>query len=139
MPPLKKQNPKEEFFKRAEKLLANAENSSDPAFRALRMEMAKRYFKADTLGPASVSPTQVYYTGIPILLVLATVAIVATIRLDHPASYAVFLICAFFGILVLILMLALAGVMTENAISKLLLNLWTKTLAKFSPKSSGKD
>jgi hypothetical protein len=131
MPLPKKVNPKEEYFDRGQKLLTDAENSSDPVLNDLRVKMAKRYFAADTLGRATVSPLHVFYTGIPVLLVLAGLSLYAAMRLSGAAFGAVLVVCVFFAIIVVILMLALTGVMTENTVSKLLLNMWAKTLSKF--------
>jgi hypothetical protein len=131
MPPPKKCNPKDDFFNRAQKLLADAENSSDPALKNLRLEMAKRYFAQDSLGAATISPRHVLYSGIPALVALAVISLYAAMRLTGTVFAAVLVACSFFAIIVVVLMLALTGIMTENTISKLLVSLWSKTLSKF--------
>jgi preprotein translocase subunit Sec61beta len=135
MPPPKKCNPKDEYFARGQKLLTDAENSSDPALKKLRLEMAKRYFAQDSLGAATLSPRHVFYTGIPVLLVLAAISLYAAMRLSGTVFAAVLVACSFFAIIVVVLILALTGIMTENTISKLLVNLWSKTLSKFGGSS----
>jgi preprotein translocase subunit Sec61beta len=135
MPPPKKCNPKEEYFERGQRLLADAENSSDPVLKELRTKMAKRYFSADSLGAAAVSPHHVVFIGFLAIVVLAAIAFYAAMRLSGVVFGSVLVVCSFFSIIVVILMLALTGVMTENTVSKLLVNMWTKTLSKFGKAS----
>jgi hypothetical protein len=130
MPPLKVRDSKDHYFERGQELLADAENSSDPALKKLRSKMAKRYFAADSLGAAVVSPPLVILIGFPIIVALAALTFYAAIRLNGAVFGAVLAGCSFFSIVTVILMLALTGVMTENTVSKLLLNMWGKALSK---------
>jgi preprotein translocase subunit Sec61beta len=131
MPPPKKANPKEKFYEHGQELLNDAQNSPDPELKKLRLEAAKRYFAEDALGEAKVSPVLALIVGIVVLVILAAVTIYVSTHFAGAISTLVLIACAFFAIIVLLLVFALTGVMPANTLSKTIIGIWSKLLSKF--------
>lgn len=136
MPPLKKFNPKEKFYEQGLELIKDTDNSQDPEIKKLRLKAAKRYFAQDALGDAKISPSVGLGVAVFAFLFLSAISYYAAVNLNARTFASVLLASGFFAFVILILVLALCGVMTENAISKTIVSMWNKMLLRFSKTDS---
>lgn len=136
MPPRK--TAKEEFFERGRQLLEDAENSVNPQFAKLRAKAAKRYFDADVKGGARVSTGLALALGLPVLLLLAAVCIYVDLNFSGGVVWTVLVACLTFAILIMLLLLALAGLMAGTVVAKVMLGMFDKVVAAVKSRTEDK-
>jgi|ERR1700722_8369676 len=131
-PPKKPSTPKENFFDDGRKLLKDSENSTNPKLAKLRAKAGKRYLEAHLKGGARISTGTALAFGLPVLLVLAGVCIYAGIKLSTGVFWLVLIASVTFAILIMLMLLALAGLMRDTQVSKVMLGMFDKIIRAFS-------
>ena len=137
MPPRKpKPTPRDDFFEHGRQLLQDAENSQNPKFAKLRARAAKRYFVAHVRGGARISTGIALGVGLPVMLALAGVSIYVGIKFSGMVVWFVLITAVAFAMLIMLLLLALAGLMGDTLVAKVMLGIFDKLLTTFRKKDA---
>jgi hypothetical protein len=129
-PPKKKRTPRENLGEYAMRLLEDPNNSQDPAFGELRLEMARELFKAHIKGNVQVSPRTAMVVGTISLFCIGGFAAYAALHFSRTIFNPVLGVCLIFAVLLIVLLLALCGLMADTVVAKILTHTVDKAMAK---------
>lgn len=130
MPPLEPKSPNNDFFERGRQLFQDAENSSDPELRKLRIISAKMYFHLDLKGGTRVSPRQAMRVGIGVALLFVGVCVYVVMKLSGATAAFVLLVCLLFLLIIILTLLALCGILGDTVVAEVFSGMYDKTLGK---------
>jgi len=126
MPPRKPRTPKDALFEHGRQLLQDAENSTDPELKKLRIEAARRYFKIHL-----ISPGVALVVGLLVFSVLAASSIYSAYHASRAIFVSVSTVCVLFALVISLFLFALSGIMGDTLVAKVILGMFDKVLAKF--------
>lgn len=114
------------------RLLADPNNSNDPAFVELRIEAARKLLDAHIKGNVQVSPRTAMLVGTLSLIGIGGFDSYIALHYPRPVFLPVLLVCVLFAVFLVVLLLALCGVMADTVVAKILTHAIDKVAAKLN-------